>query len=183
MSHPNLLEDHLLSSRPLMDGSPSVVRAFTDCFRAPHGTGITPKSFYFDSFTKFLVTALTVVTGFWGDLKRRDLMFYVVFVTQLFRFLCKLFGSRVQLNWVIHNRPNTWDSHREDSNYPYYTPSRTLVIWRFHVENLKSKPIIYRARYHPYGVAVGLPTRKIRLLLRQVSRAVSTKIWKKYMFL
>ncbi|MGL4880738.1 MAG: hypothetical protein ACRC8K_06700 [Waterburya sp.] len=46
MSHPNLLEDHLLSSCPLVDGSPSVVRAFTDHFRAPHGMGITPKSFY-----------------------------------------------------------------------------------------------------------------------------------------
>jgi hypothetical protein len=60
MSHPNLLEDRLLSSRPLVDGSPSVVRAFTDCFRAPHDTGITPKSFYLIIHRCQSVTALTV---------------------------------------------------------------------------------------------------------------------------
>ncbi len=58
------LEYHLLSSRSLTDGSPSVVRAFTDCFRAPHGTGITPKCFYYFIHRCYSVNALTVVTSF-----------------------------------------------------------------------------------------------------------------------
>ena len=91
--------------------SPSVVRAFTDCSRAPHEER--------DYSQMLLLFHSPLFIGYCT-------MFYVVFVTQLFCLLSRLSGSRVQLNRVIHNRPQR-DSHPEASNYVYYTTFKPLL--------------------------------------------------------
>jgi hypothetical protein len=100
MSHPNLLEYHLLSRCSLVDGSPSVVRTFTDCFRAPHDTGITLKFFYSIIHRCYSVTALCFT---WFSLPN--------FLASYASFSVLGFNSI---------EPFT-TAHREDSNYSHYS--------------------------------------------------------------
>lgn len=108
MSEPSLLEYHLLSRCPLLAHSPSVVRTFTDCFRAPHGTGITPKFFYLIIHRCCSVTALCFT---WFSLPN--------FFASYASFSVLGFNSIESFTTA-----QKWDSHREGSNCNYYTTTQ-----------------------------------------------------------